>query len=230
MVNKIKKIIDVTESKKGDVIEYTHPSYGLISFSRCSCTSKNLFGSNIKHNSFITLRIDGARATKGDDLHRDYINYNFDRYIEVGLTSSQFAELLTTMNIGEGIPCTISYMKGLGMIEYNPPYVESLDERSKRMLDIECQRNAKHMKELKASIDKILEKKGALTKEEKHNLSHLMNRFIDLSANGMSFAEKSFEEEAERQKQKIKTEIDATLALMKEKITIPSEYKEELEQ
>lgn len=212
--------VDITTTET--TCEYSHPSYGLVSFSRCNCTPKNLFGSNIKHTSYITLRIGGSIATQDKDLHQDKIKSNYERYIEVALTSSQFAELLTSMNIGEGVPCTISFMKNVGLIEYSQPYNENLDERSDRMLDVERQRNTNRMKELKRDINTILEKKTALTKEEKRNLKLNLDRFISLSERGMEFAEKCFEEEVEKQKQKIKTEIDATLALMKSKMTLES--------
>lgn len=218
--------VPVIEADENGETCYKHPSYGIVGFSRVQCTPIKLFGSDIKHSSFIKLRIGSAVSRKDNHLHQDSIGSSYKTFIEVNLTNSQFAELLTTMNIGDGVPCTIAYDPNVGMIEYAEPYIENVKERSERMLEVERVSVAKSMKKLKNQIDEILEKKTP-TKEQKQNLNNLMDNFISLAHRGMDFAETCFKEECEKNTLKMKTEIDATLVLMRTKLGLPAiEYED----
>ena len=94
-----------------EVKRQKHPAYGLVQFSRQHGGSKKLFGSQIRSDTTIALRI-----FEGEVQHE----LSYDRYshaknrpiIEVVLSAAQFAELLTTMNMGSGVPCTIEYRDG----------------------------------------------------------------------------------------------------------------------
>jgi len=88
------------ESKK-----YTHPAYGVVGLSRItSCPSVQLFGSNVNHSSLIKLEIKTAeRSSEG--------NYEFifgkKTLTEVWISGTQLGDLLSSMNCGDGVPCTI---------------------------------------------------------------------------------------------------------------------------
>jgi hypothetical protein len=86
-----------------------HNSYGLIGLSRISAGERgiNLFGSSIRHSSIMTLRI--RRAVKRRSLARYWFGSK-EELIEVYLSPSQFADLITTPNVGDGVPCTIRYI------------------------------------------------------------------------------------------------------------------------
>jgi hypothetical protein len=82
-----------------------HRSYGMVGLSRYTCTpAQNFFGSSILHHSGVTIRI--HRCDKHRSLNSDrYIAT--DHLIEVSLTEAQLGALLSHMNIGDGVPCTI---------------------------------------------------------------------------------------------------------------------------
>lgn len=102
-----------------------HESYGQVSFNRISCTPPlDLYGSNLKHGNIISLSI--RRSTKNRNLNRDTY-YGGEEIVEVKLSSAQFAELLTSLNVGSGVPCTISH------IFYNP--MAECPETSQRQLN-----------------------------------------------------------------------------------------------
>lgn len=87
-----------------------HPSYGMLSFSRTAGTGKrNLFGSSIKHGNTIVMKLSHARLERG--LNQDWC-YPKGLIAEVEMSGSQFAELITTMNQSEGVPCTIRWLNG----------------------------------------------------------------------------------------------------------------------
>ena len=84
----------------------SHPSFGMVSLSRVTSShGKLLFGSTIKPQSWIVLRV--ARGDKQHSLGKDWYHAN-ESLIEVNLSPAQFAELITTFNCGSGVPCTIS--------------------------------------------------------------------------------------------------------------------------
>ena len=96
-----------------DEFEREHPSYGILHLSRMSggTSAIRLFGSPLAtHYGTIRLTI-----SKGKWIHR----LNHDRYfgmskdfIEVEMSAAQFADAITSLNMGSGTPCTIRYVQG----------------------------------------------------------------------------------------------------------------------
>ena len=83
-------------SDKDEIL--THPSYGMVQFSRVTGGNCRLFGSALEgHNHRIELRIFEAEMHIDHDLHMER-PYGKGQIIEVALSAAQFAELLTTMN------------------------------------------------------------------------------------------------------------------------------------
>jgi len=208
--------VEVAYKDDGRSVCATHPSYGIVSFSRVSTASKRLFGSDINHRSFIRLRIGRAGSSQDKELHLDRVYSEGLPIVEVDLSSSQFAELLTTMNIGEGVPCTISFEEGKMSVQYVEPFQNAIQDKANRLVDNENVRFAKKLDEIKKLVEEIGEKKS-LTKQDKQTMSRLMDSFIDMTRNGFRYSEEKFREEAERSIADIKSEIDATLVALKEK-------------
>jgi hypothetical protein len=134
-----------------------HPSYGLISFSRISCTGfKRMFGSSIdNHPTYIRLEVKSACIY--DEDRRDY--YSAEKLlIRADLSQTQFAELLTTMNMGEGVPCTFSFLDGRGQIE-DPPARVTQVEKSKLQVENALGSILENLEEMRSSILDTLNKK-----------------------------------------------------------------------
>ena len=110
--------------------EFNHPSYGMASFHRVhNGSGTRLFGSSITdhHN---TVRLTIGPGTLIHDLNHDrYYGSQRGEYIEVEFSAAQFAELLTRMNEGSGIPCTIRTRDGKRVDD--PPDIETETERIK---------------------------------------------------------------------------------------------------
>lgn len=84
-----------------------HPSYGMISASNVFGTS-TLFGTDVKPHGYISIRI--CKAAEELDLGKSWY-YQNEEIIEVNLSYTQFAELITTMN-SVGVPCTLHRVNG----------------------------------------------------------------------------------------------------------------------
>lgn len=105
----------------------THPSYGLVQFNRTSNGGRTkLFGSAIKsHANTVRLSVsDNVQHIKGEFGDRYYASGA--AIVEVELSAAQFAELITTMNIGQGVPCTIRRL-GFKSIEEPPDETSEAD-------------------------------------------------------------------------------------------------------
>lgn len=82
----------------------THPAFGQISICRQTGSRGALYGSDFDHSSVISLEITDS------ELHRGLSN---DRYhsrktkIKVAMSEAQFATLISSLNQGGGVPCTI---------------------------------------------------------------------------------------------------------------------------
>ena len=106
----------------------THPAFGLIGAERWSGGQFSLFDSEIPHDN--TIHISIKAATRKRDLNHDWIHGN-NQYIEVELSEAQWASFVSSLNVGDGVPCTITWTKEDGMIPgivYSPRLALTMQE------------------------------------------------------------------------------------------------------
>ena len=164
-----------------------HPSFGLISASRRSSSSNvKLFGSSIQHSQTITITISRARHDRTNGA--DYI-HSENEIIEVEMSQVQFAEFITTMNQGSGIPCTLKHINRERIEE--PPYISKADifqdefAAGMHNLSIKMQGLVKNTLEIlktKTNLTKgdkeiIIEDIEKLGQELSSNIPHMNNQF-----------------------------------------------------
>ncbi|CAN5951016.1 unnamed protein product [Sphagnum jensenii] len=94
----------------------THPSYGVIGVSRIS-GQQPLFDSDVVHGHFIEITIQEATKHRTGFTH-EHVHGN-KQLIKVRMSFAQYAQMITTQNLGDGTPCTIHYVKG----DEKEPYV-----------------------------------------------------------------------------------------------------------
>lgn len=85
--------------------EYEHPAFGMISVSRQTGGERTLFGSELKHNHSICIRIHEASTMRG--LARDW-NHARESIVELVMSEHQWASFVSSMNQGNGVPCTFT--------------------------------------------------------------------------------------------------------------------------
>src|SRR4029077_11436755 len=103
-----------------DEFEREHPSYGLVHISRITGGpgAHRLFGSPLAHHyGTIRLSIGSAKWIHGQH-HDRYQGGLKGEHIEIEMSAAQFADMITSLNIGCGTPCTIRYLTG---VEIPPP-------------------------------------------------------------------------------------------------------------
>lgn len=95
-----------------------HPSFGTIQLNRTTSTPGTaLFDSPMRHGRFITISI--TRASRVRSLHEDRV-YPEEELVKVCLSQHQWAEFVSSLGVGQGVPCTLSRVGG----EMMPPTPE----------------------------------------------------------------------------------------------------------
>jgi len=129
---------------------YKHPTFGIISFSRTQCSvGVPMFGSSILHSNTIRLEISHAELSRG--LNEDRI-FDTRRIVEVEMSPTQFADAITSLNIGCGIPVTLRWIapsEGEDLSQTNVPYQNKVQQFNNEF--------SKDMKQLAQSFDEVLE-------------------------------------------------------------------------
>ena len=187
---------------KDSIIE-NHESYGLIGVSRKHGGATNLFGSSIRHHNTIAITI--KRAEKHRDLHR---NWYFGRkeLIQIEMSQTQFAEMITSLNVGDGVPCTIKYIETNRM--ENPPEVQQRqvfeDEFKKDMQNVESQIRTATIK-----AEGLLTKKGNINMSERHEIVSLLRLISQNIELNMPFVQTQFNEAIDKTVLEAKGEVEA---------------------
>lgn len=203
----------------------SHPSYGTLSFGRRTGGSKSLFGSSIEHRDTISMKVYHADITRG--LHEDKI-YGNKAIVEVEMSYSQFAEAITSLNMGSGVPVTIRWTEKDGKI---PPcdfvskreqFVDEFKEKRKKA--------TREAQQLIKDVEELFNQKKSLTKADKSTILNKLHHLnMDIGCN-MDFIASQFNEQMDKTVMEAKGEIES---FMQNKInTIANatlvEYKDDL--
>lgn len=186
--------------------EHQHPSYGLVQFNRVATTSAKLFGSAIKtHFNTLRLRIyENVKLIRGQHGDRYYTG-NVPS-IEVELSAAQFAELITTMNVGFGSPCTIRYSRGK-QVE-NPPELATEAEHVHKTFEDRMKEASKKLAEHVHDLPKKLEEAKIPKKHWETILGPIRKMLQEVGTNSPYWLE-CFEESTEKVVSAAKAEIEA---------------------
>lgn len=186
----------------------THPSFGLASFSRVNGYSGFMFGSDVQSESYIELTISPAERVQGD--FRLYYHSNRSSIVKVKMTQTQFAELLTNMNRGEGVPVTIESIGGQRIEQCN---VEDVKAHLDELKDDFKQRTKKTLNSLVQTSDElktIINKKN-LSKKDQEIAKELLDKYIREIRSNIPFFLELYKEETDNIVQRAKAEIDGVI-------------------
>lgn len=133
-----------------DGLRDSKPSYGMIGFRR-QHGNRHLFGSDIGHNSYITLTVKESAVERS--LNQDWY-YGGKTILELVLSQMQFAELLTTLNVGDGVPCTLTFRESVGRIEPETSFENKREIFDREIQEI-CNKTAEKLNNLEVTIKAI---------------------------------------------------------------------------
>ena len=195
----------MSKKKKNDMFdeEKKHPSYGMLSFSRVSGSRQTLFGSSIEHRNFVVLRISPAVMRRS--LSHDWPLADGIPFIEVEMSLSQFADSLTSMNYGNGVPVTVRRLGGK-QIEECPH--ESKRKQFSKEFDNFCKEFKDDFVEAMQAL-KTSAKKGRAGKAELAELLKKVELLRQSITSNLTFIETSFQKQTEKTIHEAKKEIEA---------------------
>ena len=170
----------------------THDSWGMVGIYHQHHGGRELFGSDVTNHSTICLKIKTAQCTR--DLGRDWITGD-KTLIEITLSANQFADLLTNANMGDGVPCTIEYVGGKGMIEYKPqqPKLEIIEEERDEL----AEKTVSDLELSIAMVKELIAKKKLSKSAGEELLSKMRNAYSSLVGGSKEFFKKQARQEVD---------------------------------
>lgn len=190
----------------GDVeVHRHHPAYAMIGASRINGHT-TLFGSPIKHNGFVRIRIQGAHEVTS--LHREW-HFAHEAIVEVDVSEAQWAAFVSTMNVGSGVPCTVRYSRD-GNIVDRPEIIDDDNWAEKQGQDIKRKVTQDMAKLLKACADlRGLMSKPSIKKGDLEPILSNLLQAVEHAPSNYQFAQQSLVENAEHLVQTAKAEVTA---------------------
>lgn len=188
-----------------------HPSYATIKFSRRQGSrGAALFGSSIHHNDTIACTISEASLTRA--LNKDWITSE-NTIIEVEMSYSQFAEAITSHNIGSGVPVTLRYLQGKGQI----PDCDFVDKKDQFSQELQTKLNEANQKsqDLIQEVTKLFQKKSITVADKKEIIKQLQALNAAINDN-IVFTFDQFNQQMDKTINEAKGEVEA---FMQNKIT-----------
>lgn len=184
---------------------YKHPSFGMLSISRIQGNSGYLFGSEIQAMNFIELKL--STATLERDLTSDHYRGE-EQLFTIKMSPNQFSELITTMNIGEGVPVTIERVmreeiEQNSTMESKKSYTQSQFKQRMDNFLVEINKNQERAKE-------IIKKKN-LSKDDQEQLNRHMEKINQEVKLNIPFFLRCFQEVMDKVVLDAKAEIDSAL-------------------
>jgi hypothetical protein len=178
----------------------THPAYGLIGASRVSGNTA-LFGSDFMHQHYVTIQI--SRADLHRSLSRDW-PAGRGEIIEVALSEAQWATFVSSMNVGQGIQCTIQHQN-----HQRTPQIPRPPERHQQFAREASERLAKFDQEM-AELERMVGKVNMGSKAKEELLFKMQIMRTNLPAN-IKFVGDQFVEHMEDVTEAAKVEVNAYL-------------------
>lgn len=159
------------------------PSYGLAVFRRVHGSPRYVFGSELRHHDTIRLII--RRAVVQRDLSHEWF-FGKQELVEVEFSPTQFASLITTMNVGDGVPCTIKALD-------NVPVPHEPDEGVRTKFDRDLKEKAREAIAPLKEVRKLLETLNLSAKARNAVVEALTIAEMEVASN-MPFLVRQFEE------------------------------------
>jgi hypothetical protein len=192
-----------------------HESYGLARFSRVQGSPGRLFGSAIDHHHFIELTI--SRGARRRDFQRDWYSPK-DEIVSVIMSPTQFAELLTNLNVGEGVPCTIQHVNRKTMAKCPE---KTFAEQTHDDLKGEFKRLAQRIAALSRTADTMLSGPGALKASDKARVKAEIAAILQEVGSNIPFIHECFQEACDKTVADAKASVDA--AVLHAQVTLGKE-------
>lgn len=167
---------------------HTHESFGQISFTRKVGGNTNFYGSELPQDHYISLEVHHSEIER--ELTQDRY-YNKGQILRLRMSSGQFSELITSMNSGTGIPCTLERLQGKKIESI--PVLESRKDFVHRKFEDRMKEFAVKLKTKQDRVKELSNKK-TLSKEDQKELNWTVEWITQEVTSNIPFFAKCFQE------------------------------------
>lgn len=182
----------------------SHPSFGQIYFGRVSSSlGEDFYGSELKQDHYISMEVHKSEVER--ELAKEWYFTKGSPLIRLRMTSGQFSELITSLNSGSGIPCTIEYLNQEKVEEM--PKQESRKEFVHRKFEERMKTFADSIRSRQAEAKDIVKKK-TLSKDDVNKLNILLQWLTQEIESNIPFFAKCFQETMDKVVFEAKTEVE----------------------
>ncbi len=182
---------------------HTHESFGQIRIGRTHGKSR-FYGSELEQDNYITMEISNSEVKRS--LTSEYF-FPTKLLLRLRMSANQFAEAITSLNMGGGVPVTLEFFNG--RIE-ELPEIESRKEFVHRKFRDRMTSFANTIKANQQSAKEIVKKK-TLSKEDIHNLSLQLDFMITEIEKNIPFFIECFQETADEVVKEAKMEVESAI-------------------
>lgn len=145
-------------------------------------------------------------GTVSRELNEDWY-FGGPEIVEVEMSQSQFAELITSMNMDSGVPCTIKFIKGKGRIP-EPDFINKREqitnEFKERMDDKKASAN-----KIYEEIKTLLDTKKSIGKGDRAAILRKIHSITNGLSSESNFMFRQFQEQMDKTITQAKGEIEA---------------------
>lgn len=182
-----------------------HPSFGQIRFSRVSGQA-NFYGSELESNNYISMEVSTSEMER--TLTKDWHYGERESVLRLIMTSNQFAEMITSLNHGSGIPCTLERINGVGVEPY-----EKIESRKTFVHRKFKDRMKEFSERLSPERSELIEKiqSSKMGKKDKSDLLFLINNIKTELENNIPYFAECFQETMDDIVVEAKTEIESAI-------------------
>ncbi|ELD1608288.1 hypothetical protein HVX40_24020 (plasmid) [Escherichia coli] len=191
----------------------SHPAFGVVQVGRIHTNHIRLFDSDIDHREFVELTVykaemDASRETpspcKGSDMRQPLIQFR--------LSQAQWAAMVSSLGVGEGVPCTIASCRE-GDLERMPDIAEQKSIREQYEQRIIATAN-KEIERLNNQVNELgaLLKKGKAGKRELEEIYRSISSSVKNLPGNLAFATELMQESMDKIVSSGKAEVEAYVA------------------
>jgi hypothetical protein len=180
----------------------THPAYAQIRFTRTTGRAR-FYGSELEQDHYITMEIQRSEITRS--LTDDRFFASGLPIIKLRLSSGQFAELITSLNVGQGVPCTLEMVNGVPVEKL--PEVENRKEFVHRKFSERMEQFAKALHAKQRRVKELSAKK-TLSKDDQSELNRLMEWLTMEVVSNIPFFVECFQETTDKVVLEAKMEVE----------------------
>ena len=190
-----------------DTKKENHESYVMVSASRfVSNCKQTFFGSSIEQGGGVELRI--RKASVNRSLNTDWF-HGEKEMVSIRMTSSQWADFISTMNVGEGVPATLTYFDGK---KIEPPPFKSKRVIFEEEFGDDMKNIADKIEYITKNTKEILSAKKALTKADRESILNSIVMLKQEIEKNLPYVQRTFNESMDKTVLEAKSEYENFIA------------------